>query len=83
MVDREIFSRRLEALHGYLDKLRAFRDVDEAEFVREPALHHLPSPFAPSATNWKTSPRSPPGLRARSRPLIPAEASRGPAGRRP
>ncbi len=41
MVDREIFSRRLEALHGYLDKLRAFRDVDEAEFVREPALHHL------------------------------------------
>jgi uncharacterized protein YutE (UPF0331/DUF86 family) len=41
MVDREIFSRRLEALHGYLQKLRAFRDVDPAEFVREPALHDL------------------------------------------
>jgi uncharacterized protein YutE (UPF0331/DUF86 family) len=41
MVDREIFSRRLEALHGYLERLRAFRNVDEQEFVREPALHHL------------------------------------------
>jgi uncharacterized protein YutE (UPF0331/DUF86 family) len=41
MVDREIFSRRLEALHGYLGNLRAFHEVDEAEFVREPALHHL------------------------------------------
>jgi uncharacterized protein YutE (UPF0331/DUF86 family) len=41
MVDREIFSRRLEALHGYLEKLRAFRDVGQDEFVREPALHDL------------------------------------------
>ena len=41
MVDREIFSRRLEALHDYLEKLRAFREVDEVEFVREPALHDL------------------------------------------
>jgi uncharacterized protein YutE (UPF0331/DUF86 family) len=41
MVDREIFSRRLEALHGYLSKLRAFRHVAEAEFVAEPALHDL------------------------------------------
>ncbi len=41
MVDREIFSRRLEALRGYLQKLRAFRDAPEAEFVREPALHDL------------------------------------------
>jgi len=41
MVDREIFSRRLEALHGYLEKLRAFLDADEEEFVREPALHDL------------------------------------------
>lgn len=41
MVDREIFSRRLEALHGYLKKLKAFADADEAEFVREPALHDL------------------------------------------
>jgi uncharacterized protein YutE (UPF0331/DUF86 family) len=41
MVDREIFSRRLEALRGYLTKLHAFRSVEEAEFVREPALHDL------------------------------------------
>lgn len=41
MVDREIFSRRLEALHGYLGKLRAFRDVAEPEFVAEPAPHDL------------------------------------------
>jgi len=41
MVDREIFSRRLEALRDYLGKLRAFRNVDEAEFVKEPALHDL------------------------------------------
>jgi uncharacterized protein YutE (UPF0331/DUF86 family) len=41
MVDQEIFSRRLEALHGYLEKLRAFLEADEDEFVREPALHDL------------------------------------------
>ena len=41
MVDREIFSRRLAALGGYLRKLAAFREVDEAEFVSEPAIHDL------------------------------------------
>jgi uncharacterized protein YutE (UPF0331/DUF86 family) len=41
MVDREIVSRRLEALRGYLDKLAAFREVGEDEFVREAALHDL------------------------------------------
>ena len=41
MVDREIFSRRLEALHDYSNKLRAFRDASEDEFVREPTLHDL------------------------------------------
>lgn len=41
MVDQEIFSRRLEALRGYLGKLRAFRDAGEDEFVGEPALHDL------------------------------------------
>ncbi len=41
MVDREIFSRRLEALRGYLVKLRAFREPGEVEFVREAALHDL------------------------------------------
>jgi uncharacterized protein YutE (UPF0331/DUF86 family) len=41
MVDREIFSRRLEALHGHLERLRAFREVPEADFVPEPSQHHL------------------------------------------
>jgi uncharacterized protein YutE (UPF0331/DUF86 family) len=41
MVDREIFSRRLVALRGYLDKLRAFRGTAEDEFGRTPALHDL------------------------------------------
>jgi uncharacterized protein YutE (UPF0331/DUF86 family) len=41
MVDREIFSRRLEALRGYSEKLTAFLDAEEGEFVREPALHDL------------------------------------------
>jgi uncharacterized protein YutE (UPF0331/DUF86 family) len=41
MLDREIFSRRLEALHGYLQRLKAFRGADEQEFLREPALHDL------------------------------------------
>jgi uncharacterized protein YutE (UPF0331/DUF86 family) len=41
MVDREIFSRRLEALRGYLRKLHAFAEAGEAEFVGEPALHDL------------------------------------------
>lgn len=41
MVDREIFSRRLAALRGYLARLRAFREAGEAEFIREPALHDL------------------------------------------
>ena len=41
MVDREIFSRRLEALHVYLGRLKAFRGADQQEFLREPALHDL------------------------------------------
>jgi len=41
MVDREIFSKRLEGLVDYLEKLKAFLDVDESEFTREPSLHHL------------------------------------------
>ena len=28
-------------MHGYLRKLKGFLEVDEAEFVREPALHDL------------------------------------------
>jgi uncharacterized protein YutE (UPF0331/DUF86 family) len=41
MVDREIFSRRLEALRGYLGRLHAFHSASEEEFVGEPALHDL------------------------------------------
>jgi uncharacterized protein YutE (UPF0331/DUF86 family) len=41
MVDQEIFSRRLAALHGYLDRLRAFRPVDKEEFCSTPAVHDL------------------------------------------
>jgi uncharacterized protein YutE (UPF0331/DUF86 family) len=41
MVDREIFSRRLAALRGYLEKLRAFQPTSEQEFLASPALHDL------------------------------------------
>lgn len=41
MVDREIFSTRLDALRGYLSKLAAFRNAAVEEFVREAALHDL------------------------------------------
>jgi hypothetical protein len=41
MVDREIFSRRLDGLRRRLDKLAAFREVDEREFLTNPALHDL------------------------------------------
>lgn len=41
MVDREIFSRRLVALRGYLEKLRAFQGATEAEFIGSPAMHDL------------------------------------------
>lgn len=41
MVDPEIFSRRLGALRGYLAKLRTFREIAEAEFIGNDALHDL------------------------------------------
>jgi uncharacterized protein YutE (UPF0331/DUF86 family) len=41
LVDRQIFSRRLEALRAYSTRLRAFREASEEEFVRESALHDL------------------------------------------
>jgi uncharacterized protein YutE (UPF0331/DUF86 family) len=41
MVDREIFSRRLATLRGYLEKLRAFQRTSEREFLGSPALHDL------------------------------------------
>lgn len=41
MVDREIFSRRLAALRGYLAKLDTLKGTTEEEFRRTPALHDL------------------------------------------
>ncbi|MCE7869213.1 DUF86 domain-containing protein [bacterium CPR1] len=41
MVDRATLSRRLDALAGYLERLRAFQAVPEAEFVARPELHDL------------------------------------------
>lgn len=41
MVDRDVLSARLSALEGYLAELRSFRKIDEEDFVREPAHHHL------------------------------------------
>ncbi len=41
MVDRESYSRRLDGLHGYLEKLRAFQRTSEQEFRGSPALHDL------------------------------------------
>lgn len=40
-MDREIFSRRLAALRGYLEKLRAFQPTSEHEFRSSPAIHDL------------------------------------------
>lgn len=41
MVDQEIFSRRLDALAGYLKKIKAFRETSREEFVSQPAIHDL------------------------------------------
>lgn len=41
MVDTEIFLRRLDALRGYLSKVRAFQSTARDEFVREDAMHDL------------------------------------------
>jgi len=50
MVDREIFSRRLAALATYLEELKTFRAVSEAEFVARPGVHHLAERFLHLAT---------------------------------
>jgi len=41
MVDVEIFSRRLDALDGYLHRLRSLAEASEAEYVAEPSIHDL------------------------------------------
>ena len=41
MVDRETFSRRLEAFNTYLDRIERIGESSEQEFVSTPAIHHL------------------------------------------
>lgn len=41
MVDQEIFSKRLDALDGYLSRLRALRAVGRDEFTSVPSIHDL------------------------------------------
>ena len=41
MVDVEIFSRRLDALASYLDRLRSLGEAGEPEYLAEPGIHDL------------------------------------------
>ncbi len=41
MVDAEIFSRRLDALAGYLERLRRLGEAAESEYLAEPGIHDL------------------------------------------
>ena len=41
MVDRETFSRRLDALDLYLERARRLGEVDEATFLADPGIHDL------------------------------------------
>lgn len=41
MVDREIFSRRLDALDLYLERVERLGGVPEAEFAETPAIYDL------------------------------------------
>ena len=41
MVDTEIFSRRLDALDSYLDRLRSLGEAEEPEYLAEPGIHDL------------------------------------------
>ena len=41
MLDTEIFSRRLDALAGYLDRLRSLGEAPESEYLAEPGVHDL------------------------------------------
>ena len=41
MVDQEIFSRRLDALDLYLERVERLGSVSEAEFAENPAIHDL------------------------------------------
>ena len=41
MVDTEIFSRRLDALEGYLRRLRSLGEAAEPDYLSEPGIHDL------------------------------------------
>ena len=41
MVDSEIFSRRLDALGGYLGRLRSLGEAPEPDYLAEPGIHDL------------------------------------------
>lgn len=41
MVDVEIFSRRLDALDAYLERLRRLGEAPEQEYLAEPGIHDL------------------------------------------
>ena len=41
MVDTEIFSRRLDALESYLERLRSLGSAAEADYLAEPVIHDL------------------------------------------
>ena len=41
MVDTEIFSRRLDALEGYLDRLRSLGEAPEPAYLAESGIHDL------------------------------------------
>ena len=41
MVDTEIFSRRLDALEGYLDRLRRLGEAPERDYLADPGIHDL------------------------------------------
>ena len=50
MVDAEIFSRRLAALDGYLDRLRSLGEAAEPEYLAEPGIHDLAARYLHLAT---------------------------------
>ena len=41
MVDTEIFSRRLDALESYLDRLRSLGEAEESAYLENPGIHDL------------------------------------------
>ena len=41
MVDSEIFSRWLDALEGYLARLRRLGEMPESDYLAEPGIHDL------------------------------------------